>query len=139
MRLERRDLERFGVEPCLATDDARLEREHHDRCLEARIEAQDLARLDQQARFLVRLADRGLVDRLVDLEEAARLRPRSAPRLDAAPEQDDLPRIRDRDRRDDETRVHVRDVPARRAGKSLTVLAGHQVEARARRRSGSRS
>ena len=84
------------------------------RRLEPRVEADDLARLDEQAGLLPGLADGRLVDRLVDLEEAARLGPRALARLDAAPDQDDLAGVGDREGRDDEPRVDVDDVAARR-------------------------
>ena len=53
---ERPDLERLGRRPGLAADDARLERDHDHRRLEPRVEPDDLARLDEQARLLERLA-----------------------------------------------------------------------------------
>ena len=61
----------------------RLEGDRHDAGLEARVEPDDLARLDEQAGLLPGLADRRLVDRLVDLEEAARLRPGALAGFDA--------------------------------------------------------
>ena len=69
----------------------------HDGRLEPRVQADDLARLDEQPGLLQRLADRRLVDRLVDLEEAARLRPCAAAGLDAAAQQDDLAVVGDRE------------------------------------------
>ena len=72
-----------GVGAAVAADDPRLERDRHDRRLEPRVEPDDLARLDEQAGLLPGLADGRLVDGLVDLEEAARLRPDAAAGLDA--------------------------------------------------------
>ena len=103
--------------------DLRLERDHDDRRLEPRVEPDDLARLDDEARLLERLADGRLGHGLVDLEEAARLGPPALARLDAAAEQDDLAVVVDRDRRDDEARVDVGDVAARGAGESVAILA----------------
>ena len=65
-------------------------------------------RRDEQAGLFHRLADRALVDGLVDLEEAARLRPGTQAGLDATPDQDDLAGVRDRESRDHEARVDVR-------------------------------
>ena len=104
-------------------DDPRLERDRHDGRLEPRVQPDDLARLDEQPGLLPGLADGRLVDRLVDLEEAARLGPRAATRLDAAAEQDELAVVGDRQRRDDEPRVDVGDVAARRARQPVAVLA----------------
>ena len=64
-----------GVGAAVAADDPCLEGDGHDGRLEPRVEPDDLARLDEQAGLFVRLADRRLVDGLVDLEEAAGLRP----------------------------------------------------------------
>ena len=65
-----------------------------------------------QARLLERLADRRLVDGLVDLEEPTGLRPRTATGLDAPAEQDDLAVSRDRQRGDHQSRIDVGDVAA---------------------------
>src|SRR3954453_7412197 len=106
------DLERLGIQPRRPADHARLERENDDRGLEARIQAHDLARLDDQSGFLERLANRRFADRLVDLAETPGLSPPAATRIDPASEEND-PALRcDRDRRDDEPRVDVCDIAA---------------------------
>ena len=97
LRRERHDLGRLGGRRGRPADDPRLERDGHDARLEPRVEPDDLARLDEQAGLLERLADGRLVDRLVDLEEAARLRPRALAGLDPAPDQDDLAGVGDRE------------------------------------------
>ena len=74
------------------------------------------ARLDDEAGLLQGLADGRLVDGLVDLEEPARLGPGADGRLDAAPDQDDLAGVGDRQGGRDEARVDVGDVAAARAG-----------------------
>ena len=79
------------------------------------------------------------MDGLVDLEEAAGLRPPALARLDATPDQDDLAGVGDREGRDDEARVDVDDVPARLAGEPIAVLAGDRAEDAAATRSASRS
>src|SRR5436309_10137563 len=81
-RLERADLERLSARSGLAADDAGLERDHDDGRLQARVETDDLARLDDQARLLERLADRALGDGFIDLQKAARLGPRAEARLE---------------------------------------------------------
>ena len=80
VRRERPDLERLRRVRAHAADDPRLEHEDDDRRLEPRVQPDDLARLHEQARLLERLADGRLGDRLVDLEEAAGLRPRAVAR-----------------------------------------------------------
>ena len=122
------DLGRLGRRGRCAADDPGLERDGHDGRLEPRVEPDDLARLDEEPGLLVRLADRRLVDGLVDLEEAAGLRPRALAGLDAAPDQDDLAGVGDREGRDDQARVDVDDVPARLAGEPIAVLAGDGAE-----------
>ena len=92
-----RDLERLRGRGRGPADDPGLERDRHDGRLEARVQPDDLARLDEQARLLPGLADRRLVDGLVDLEEAARLGPRPAAGLDAAAEQHELAVVGDRE------------------------------------------
>ena len=118
--------------------DPGLERERHDGRFEAGVEPDDLARLDQQPGLLPGLPDRGLVDGLVDLEEAARLRPLAASGLDAAAQQHDLAVVGDREDGDDEARIDVDDVAACRAGQPVTVLARRSRRTGARRRSSSR-
>src|SRR4029077_3756937 len=111
-RPERPDLEGLGVQTRRAADDLRLEREDDDRRLEPRVQPDDLTRRHAEAGLLERLPDRRLADGLVDLEEAAGLGPPALARVDAPAEQDDLALRRDRDRRDDEAGVDVRDVAA---------------------------
>src|SRR2546428_43730 len=62
---EGRDLDRLWVRPEGAADDERLERNHDHRRLQARVEADDLARADLEAGLLERFAYRALGDRLV--------------------------------------------------------------------------
>src|SRR5439155_6916708 len=99
---EGRDLDRFRVGPEGAADYEGLECDHDDRGLQAGVEADDLARANLETGLLERLPDRALGDRLVDLEEAAWLRPAPVAGLDAAPDQDDLAGLGHRDRGDDE-------------------------------------
>ena len=80
-------------------------------------------RRDEKTGLLHRLADRALIDCLVDLEEAAGLRPEAHPRLDSAADEDDLAGVGDRQRGDDEPRIDVSDVSAGRACQALAVLA----------------
>ena len=68
-----------GVGAAVPPTILRLERDRHDGRLQARVEPDDLARLDEQSGLLPGLADGRLVDGLVDLEEAAGLRPRPRP------------------------------------------------------------
>ena len=106
------DLERLGRRDAARRRRSAPRTRCDDRRLQPRVQPDDLARLDEQAGLLERLADRRLVDGLVDLEEAAGLRPPAEARLDAASDQDDLAGVGDRDRRHDEPRVDVGDVPA---------------------------
>ncbi len=89
-----------------------FEGDRHDGGLQARVEPDDLAGLDDEARLFERLPDRCLVDGLVDLEEPTGLRPRTATGLDAPAEQDDLAVSRDRQRGDHQSRIDVGDVAA---------------------------
>ena len=85
------DLARLGRRGRCPADDPSLEGDGHHGSLESGVEADDLARLDEEAGFLPGLADGGLVDGLVDFEEAAGLRPCALAGLDPAPDQDDSP------------------------------------------------
>ncbi len=96
--------------------------QRHDRGLEPRVQPDQLAGLDEQPGLLQRLADRGLGDGLVHLEEAARLRPRPVAGLDATPEQHRLAGVRDRDGGHDEPGVDVGDEPAAGADPPLAGL-----------------
>src|SRR6185503_18476406 len=80
-----------------------------------------------------RLADGALGRGLVDLEEAAGLRPQAAPGLEPPSDEHDLACVRDREGRRDEARVHVDDVAARLADEPVTLLTRHgpQLEAAA--------
>ena len=122
-----------GVGAAVAADDPRLERDRHDGRLEPRVQPDDLARLDEQAGLLPGLADGRLVDGLVDLEEAAGLRPRAL-RPGSMPRRSSTisPVVGDREDRHDEARVDVGDVAARRAGQAIAVLAGDLAERAAR-------
>ena len=64
-----------GVTAMRAADDDGLVGDDHDRGLRSRVDAHDGRRLDDQARLLARLPHGALDDRLVGLEEAARLGP----------------------------------------------------------------
>src|SRR4051794_13726507 len=128
IRRERRDLEGLGVQSRRAAEDASLERDDDDGGLEPGVETDDLARLHDEARLLERLANRSLRHRLVDLEEAARLRPAPPAWIDPAPEQHDLAVVRDGQRGHDETWIDVGHEPARRAGEPVAVLVGKRAE-----------
>src|SRR6185369_9589342 len=106
----------------------RLVGDGHDGRFQPGVEPDDLARFDEQAGLFVRLADRRFVDGLVDFEEAAGLRPPAFARLDAAPDQDDLAGVGDREGRDDQAWVDVDDVPARLAGEPIAILPGDGAE-----------
>ena len=62
--------------------------------LRPRVDAHDAVGLDHQAGLLERLAHGALDDRLVGLEEAARLRPGAEARRDGAPQEDEFARAR---------------------------------------------
>ena len=129
---ERADVECLGRERRCAAHDPRFERDNHDGCLRPRVEAHDLARLDQQACLLQAFPDRPLVDGLVDLHEATRLRPHPPGRLDPAPEEHHLAGLGDRKARHHDAGVDVGDEPAGDAGQPLPVLAVEVPEAQRR-------
>ena len=122
-RMEGLDLEGLGCQGRRPADHAGLEHEHHDRSLEARVQADDFAGLDQESGLLHRLAHGGLVHRLVDLEETTRLSPQPESRLDTPANEDDLTVVRDRQHRHDESGIDVRDVATAGAVAPMAILA----------------
>src|SRR4051794_10056027 len=126
----RANLETFRRRARLAAHDPRFPRQHDDRGLRAAVDADDLGRLDDQAGLLERLAHRTLLCRLVDLEKAAGLRPRTVSRLDPAPDQDQVAGVGHGQRADDDPRVHVMDEAAAVAHEPVARfrLEGAEVE-----------
>ena len=92
-----------------------------------------------QSSFFERFAHGALVRGLVDLEEAAGLRPQTVAGLDSAADQDQLAFGRDGERADDEAWVDVGDEAARRADEPIASLVVERPERRVARRSASNS
>ena len=86
-----------GLVPHLAADDPRLVDEHDHGGLEPRVQPDDLAGSTTRPVSSSVSRTAPSVGGLVDLEEAARLGPPAATRLEAAADEDDLARLGDRD------------------------------------------
>src|SRR3954468_3566151 len=90
--------------------------DEHDPLLRARVDADQPAELDVDLQLLARLADRGVLDRLAQIDEAAGERPQPSARVEGPPQQPHVAPFVARDRARDRLWVVIRAVttsPAR--------------------------